>query len=145
MSKFMISLHSVQKVSFEWQLGQLQSFLLPLNSNRDSVSQSWPELPLWTSYEFKWLLVLSHSPIWKMHLTRPTVNNSINSHEGTELVFSAVLVSQVPAKSSLCFYVKNRQKLTVGFFSHNSTLCQTMTVFCLSKRILFGFYLISFR
>jgi len=47
----------------------------------------------------------------------PTVNNSINSYEGTELAFSAVLVPQVPAKSPLSFHVENGQELTVVFFS----------------------------
>lgn len=52
-----------------------------------------------------------------MQLTRPTVNNSINSYEGTELAFLAVLVPQVPAKYPLCFYVENGQKLTGWVFS----------------------------
>lgn len=79
-----------------------------------------------------------------MQLTGPTVNNSINSYEGTELAFLAVLVPQVPAKSSLFFYVENGQKLTVVFFL-NSILYQTKMVVFLSKRIFFGFYFTSFR
>lgn len=77
-----------------------------------------------------------------MQLTGPAANNAINSYEGTELAFLAVLVPQVLAKSSLCFYVENRQKLTVGFFL-SSILCQTRMAVFLS--IFFAFLLYSFQ
>lgn len=80
-----------------------------------------------------------------MQLTGLTVNNSINSYEGTEPAFSVVLFPQVPAKSSPCFYVENGQKLSVGTFFINSTSRQIKIIIFLSMRIFLGFYFTSFR
>lgn len=80
-----------------------------------------------------------------MQLTGLTVNNSINSYKGTEPAFSVVLVPQVPAKSSPCFYVGNGQKLSVGVLFYQQYIVPDKDSNFLSKRIFFGFYFTSFR